>query len=297
MIAVVTNIDADHLSSYEGELGRLKQGFTDFLHNLPFYGLAVMCRDDPNTAELIAGLGRRVTSYGSSGRADVRVSDIEPDGLASQFIVHRKNREPWHLRVNLPGRHNVLNALAAVTVAQELGIEDAAVERALAGFSGIDRRFQVLGTITTAAGRVTFVDDYGHHPTEIAATIAAARDAWPDRRLVLAFQPHRYTRTHDLIDDFAQVLSDVDLLLLTEVYAAGEEPIAGADGKSLTRAVRTRGAVEPVFVESVDELAGALANVLHDDDVVLTLGAGSIGGIAATLPAELATTAPVGVKQ
>jgi UDP-N-acetylmuramate--alanine ligase len=227
----------------------------------------------------------------------VRVSDIEPDGLASQFIVHRENREPWHLRVNLPGRHNVLNALAAVTVAQELGIEDAAVERALAGFSGIDRRFQVLGTITTAAGRVTFVDDYGHHPTEIAATIAAARDAWPDRRLVVAFQPHRYTRTHDLIDDFAQVLSDVDLLLLTEVYAAGEEPIAGADGKSLARAVRTRGAVEPVFVESVDELAGALANVLHDDDVVLTLGAGSIGGIAATLPAELATTAPVGVKQ
>ncbi len=297
MIAVVTNIDADHLSSYEGEIGRLKQGFTEFLHNLPFYGLAVLCRDDPNTVELIAGLGRRVTSYGTSGRADVRVSDIEPDGLTTKFVVHRNDREPWSLRVNLPGRHNVLNALAAVVVAQELGIEDAAVEGALAGFSGIDRRFQVLGTITTAHGRVTFVDDYGHHPTEIAATIAAARDAWPDRRLVVAFQPHRYTRTHELIDDFAQVLCDVDVLLLTEVYAAGEEPIEGADGKALARAVRTRGAVEPVFVESVDDLTGALANVLRDDDVVLTLGAGSIGGIAATLPDSLATKAPVGVKQ
>ena len=297
VIAVVTNIDADHLSSYEGDLGRLKQGFTDFLHNLPFYGLAVMCRDDPSTAGLIAGLGRRVMSYGSSGRADVRASDIQADGLASTFVVHREDREPWPLRVNLPGRHNVLNALAAVVVAQELGIDDAAVERALAGFSGIDRRFQVLGTITTAAGRVTFVDDYGHHPTEIAATVAAARDAWPQRRLVVAFQPHRYTRTHELIDDFAQVLSAVDVLLLTEVYAAGEAPIAGADGKALARAVRTRGAVEPVFVENVDDLADSLANVLSDDDVVLTLGAGSIGSIAATLPERLATKAPVGVKQ
>ncbi|MDH3418133.1 MAG: UDP-N-acetylmuramate--L-alanine ligase [Gammaproteobacteria bacterium] len=297
MLAVVTNIDADHLSSYEGELGRLKQGFTEFLHNLPFYGLAVMCRDDPSTAELIADLGRRVMSYGSSGRADVRVSDIEPDGLASNFVVHREGREPLPLRVNLPGRHNVLNALAAVAVAQELGIEDAAVQRALAEFTGIDRRFQVLGTITTAVGRVTFVDDYGHHPTEIAATIAAARDAWPDRRLVAAFQPHRYTRTHELIDDFAQVLSDVDILLLTEVYAAGEEPIAGADGKALARAVRTRGAVEPIFVEGIDDLSAALANVLRDDDVVLTLGAGSIGGIASTLPESLAVKGPVGVNQ
>ncbi len=297
VIAVVTNIDADHLSSYEGDLGRLKQGFTDFLHNLPFYGLAVLCRDDPSTAELIAGLGRRVMSYGSSGRADVRASDIQADGLASTFVVHRQDREPWSLRVNLPGRHNVLNALAAVAVAQELGIEDAAVERALEGFSGIDRRFQVLGTITTAAGRVTFVDDYGHHPTEIAATVAAARDAWPTRRLVAAFQPHRYTRTHELMDDFARVLSDVDVLLLTEVYAAGEAPIAGADGKALARAVRTRGAVEPVFVETVDDLADALGNLLSDDDVVLTLGAGSIGGIASALPDRLATNAPVGVKQ
>ena len=297
MIAVVTNIDADHLSSYEGEIGRLKQGFTEFLHNLPFYGLAVMCRDDPSTAELIPVLGRRVASYGSSGRADVRASDIEPDGLASKFVVHREGRDPWSLGVNLPGRHNVLNALAAVVVAQELDIDDAAVERALAGFSGIDRRFQVLGTINTAAGRVTFVDDYGHHPTEIAATIAAARDAWPDRRLVVGFQPHRYTRTHELIDDFAQVLSDVDVLLLTEVYAAGEEPIAGADGKALARAVRTRGAVEPVFVENVDDLPDALAHVVVDGDVVLTLGAGSIGAIAPTLPEGLAIKAPVGVKQ
>ena len=230
-------------------------------------------------------------------RGSAGASDFEPDGLASKFVVHREKRDPWPLRVNLPGRHNVLNALAAVAVAQELDIEDAAVERALAGFSGIDRRFQVLGTITTAAGRVTFVDDYGHHPTEIAATIAAARDAWPDRRLVAAFQPHRFTRTHELIDDFAQVLSDVDVLLLTEVYAAGEEPIAGADGKALARAVRTRGAVEPVFVENVDDLAGALANVLRDEDVVLTLGAGSIGSVALALPESLVTKAPVGFKQ
>jgi len=297
MIAIVTNIDADHLTSYEGELSRLKQGFVEFLHNLPFYGLAVLCRDDPNTAELISGLGRRVSSYGFSGRADVRASDFEPDGLASKFVVHRKDREPLPLRVNMPGRHNVLNALAAVTVAQELGIEDVAVQRALAEFSGIDRRFQVLGTVTTAAGRVTFVDDYGHHPTEIAATISAARDAWPNRRVVAAFQPHRYTRTHELIDEFAHVLSCVDVLLLTEVYAAGEEPIAGADGKSLARAVRSRGAVEPVFVDSIDDLAGALANVLSDDDVVLTLGAGSIGAMALTLPELLATKTPVGIKQ
>ena len=238
-----------------------------------------------------------MVSYGFSSRADVRASDVKPVGLASEFVVHRKDREPLQLRVNLPGTHNVLNALAAVVVAQELGIDDAAVQRALAEFSGIDRRFQVLGTVTTAAGPVTFVDDYGHHPTEIAATISAVRDAWPDRRLVVAFQPHRYTRTHELIDDFAQVLSATDVLLLSEVYAAGEEPIAGADGKSLARAVRTRGAIEPVFVENVEELAGALANVLHDGDVVLTLGAGSIGAIAPTLPELLETKAPVGVKR
>jgi len=296
MIAVVTNIDADHLTSYEGELGRLKQGFVEFLQNLPFYGLAIMCRDDANTAELIPVVGRRVMSYGFDERADIRATDVEPRGLASRFVVHRAERPPLALTINLPGRHNVLNALAAVAVAAELGIDDRALGKALEKFSGIDRRFQVLGTVTTAQGRVTFVDDYGHHPTEIAATIAAVRDAWPSRRLVVAFQPHRYTRTYELIDDFARVLSRVDALLLTEVYAAGEAPIEGADGKSLARAIRARGAVEPIFVDEVDGLADALASVITDDDVVLTLGAGSIGAVAHTLPATMATKAPIGVK-
>jgi UDP-N-acetylmuramate--alanine ligase len=212
-------------------------------------------------------------------------------------VVHREGREPLPLRINLPGRHNVLNALAAVVVASELNVDDAALQRALAGFSGIDRRFQILGTVTTAAGRVTFIDDYGHHPTEIAATIAAVRDAWPERRLVVAFQPHRYTRTYELIDEFAQVLSAVDALIVTEVYAAGEAPIAGADSKALARAIRTRGAVEPILADDVERLARMLEDVVHDGDVVLTLGAGSIGAVAQTLPEALATKTPVGVKR
>jgi UDP-N-acetylmuramate--alanine ligase len=299
MIAVVTNIDADHLSTYEGQLIRLRQAFLDFLHNLPFYGLAVLCSDDSGARELIPDLGRRVVSYGLGERADVRAVDIEPRGLATRFKVARRDRSsaPLDLTLNLPGLHNVQNALAAFAVAQELGIEDAAVVRAFAGFSGIDRRLQVLGTVGTRAGKVTFVDDYGHHPTEIAATLAAVRDAWPGRRLVVAFQPHRYTRTRELLDDFARVLSGVDVLLLTEVYSAGEAPIVGADGKSLARAVRTRGAVEPIFVDPIEELPGALGAVIRSEDVVLTLGAGSIGGVAASLPAALAVRGPVGVKK
>jgi len=298
MIAVVTNIDADHLGSYEGDLGRLKQGFLEFLNNLPFYGLAVLCSDDDNTRELIPQLGRRVASYGFGERADIRAYDVERLGLRSRFkVVSKERREPLTLEVNLAGLHNVLNSLAAVAVAAELEIADSALQRALAEFSGVDRRLQVNGTVTTAAGRVTFVDDYGHHPTELAATIAAARGAWPNRRLVVVFQPHRYTRTQALLDDFAQVLSSVDALVLTNVYAAGETPLAGADGKSLARAVRVRGAVEPIFIEELAELPGVLAQVLRADDVVLTLGAGSIGGIAQTLPKALAVRAPVGVQK
>ncbi len=297
MIAIVTNIDADHLASYEGELGRLKQGFTDFLRNLPFYGVAIMCRDDPNTKELIPELGRRVTSYGFSRRADVRADDAKSSGLSTSFVVHRTGREPLSLTVNLPGRHNVLNSLAAVAVATELGVSDEAIQRALSEFSGIDRRFQVLGTVTTPSGLVTFVDDYGHHPTEIAATLRAAREVWPDQRLVVAFQPHRYTRTHELMDDFAAVLSEPDLLLLTDIYAAGEEPIPGADGRALARAVRSRGAVEPVFVEDLEKLPDVLGGVVEANDIVLTLGAGSIGAMARTLPAALAVNGPVGVKR
>ncbi len=297
MIAVVTNIDADHLTTYEGELSRLKQGFTEFLHNLPFYGLAVMCGDDANTRELIPGLGRRVITYGFSQSADVQARNAQTAGLSTSFEVHRTGREPLQLTLNLPGRHNVLNALAAVAVAAELQVEDRAIQTAFAEFSGIDLRFQVLGSVTTPAGMVTFVDDYGHHPTEITATLAAARDTWPDRRIVVAFQPHRYTRTHELFEDFAQVLSTADVLILTDVYSAGEEPIAGADGRSLARAVRTRGSVEPIFIEQLDMLATTLAEVICADDVVLTLGAGSIGAVARSLPDRLATRAPVGVKQ
>jgi UDP-N-acetylmuramate--alanine ligase len=297
MIAVVTNIDADHLGSYENDLGRLKQGFLEFLHNVPFYGLAVLCSDDANTRELIPALGRRVVSYGFGERADIRASNVERLGLRTRFLVESAGRQPLTIELNLPGMHNVLNSLAAVAVAAELGLGDAPLQKALAEFSGVDRRLQVQGTVTTAAGRVTFVDDYGHHPTELAATIAAARDAWPGRRLVVCFQPHRFTRTLALLDDFAQVLSTVDALVLTNVYSAGEHPLAGADGKSLARAVRVRGAVEPVFVDDVSDLPTVLGQILRADDVVLTLGAGSIGAVAATLPQKLAMRAPVGVQK
>jgi UDP-N-acetylmuramate--alanine ligase len=298
MIAVVTNIDADHLGSYENDLGRLKQGFVEFLHNLPFYGLAVMCSDDTNTRELIAPLGRRVVSYGFGERADIRASNVERLGLKTRFRVEsNERRSPLAVELNLPGVHNVLNSLAAIAVAAELEIDDAPLLKALAEFSGVDRRLQVQGTVETAAGRVTFVDDYGHHPTELAATIAAARDAWPGRRLVVCFQPHRYTRTAALIDDFAQVLSTVDALILTNVYSAGETPLAGADGKSLARAVRVRGAVEPIFIEDLSELPGVLGQILRADDVVLTLGAGSIGAVAPMLPRTLAARTPAGVQQ
>jgi UDP-N-acetylmuramate--alanine ligase len=298
MIAVVTNIDADHLGSYENDLGRLKQGFLEFLHNLPFYGLAVLCSDDANTRELIPSLGRRVVSYGFGERADVRASAVERMGLKTRFKVETSGRrKPLTVELNLPGLHNVLNSLAAIAVAAELEIADAPVLKALAEFSGVDRRLQVQGTVTTAAGLVTFVDDYGHHPTELAATIAAARDAWPGRRLVVCFQPHRYTRTLALIDDFAQVLSTVDALILTNVYSAGETPLAGADGKSLARAVRVRGAVEPIFIEDLSELPGTLSQILKANDVVLTLGAGSIGAVAAMLPRALTVRAPIGVQQ
>ncbi len=259
MIAVVTNIDADHLGSYEGDLGRLKQGFLDFLHNLPFYGLAVLCSDDDNTRELIPRLGRRVVSYGFGERADFRASTSSGSGCAraSRCISKRARASRSTFELNLPGLHNVLNSLAAVAVAAELEIADAALEararRVLRASTGASR---CTAPSRPAAGRVTFVDDYGHHPTELAATIAAARDAWPDRRLVVVFQPHRYTRTHALLDDFAQVLSTVDALVLTNVYSAGETPLAGADGKSLARAVRVRGAVEPIFIEELARAAG-----------------------------------------
>ena len=297
VIAIVTNVDADHLESYEGDFGRLKQGFTDFLHNLPFYGLAIICNDDLNARTLIPAVGRRVLTYGVSDGSDIRAEEVKSVGLASSFVVHRAGHEPLELKVNLPGFHNMLNSLAAVSVATELGVSDEAIKKALLEFSGIDRRFQVLGTVTTRKGLVTFVDDYAHHPTEIAATIQAARQSWPGNRLVVAFQPHRYTRTNALIDDFSEVLSGADVLLLTDIYSAGEEPIIGADGRALARAVRSRGCVEPVFVVDLKELPGVLEGVIEADDIVLILGAGNIGALAQCLPDQLAVMAPIGVKQ
>jgi UDP-N-acetylmuramate--alanine ligase len=297
VLAVVTNIDADHLVAYSGDIGRLRQGFLEFLHNLPFYGLAVMCSDDDNTRQLIPDVGRRVLSYGFGPRADVRATTVHQDGLKMHFeLLHPALSQTEAFELNLAGRHNVLNAMAAISVAIELGVAIDTIRSALAVFAGIDRRLQILGSAETAAGPVLFVDDYGHHPTEIAATLSAAKAAWPDRRLVAVFQPHRYTRTQELFDDFAAVLSSCEVLLLLPVYAAGEEPICGADSKSLARAIRARGAVEPVFVDDLESLPDVLANILKSGDVVLTLGAGSIGAAATALPESLRARRPVGVK-
>jgi len=291
VIAIVTNVDNDHLVTHGGDFEKLKQSFVEFLHNLPFYGLAVVCGDDAVLRELLPQVGRPMVRYGLGADADLRAVKLAGEGAHTRFEALRPGRAPLPVMLNLPGRHNVLNALAAIAVATELEVDDAAIQRALASFAGIGRRLEVVGDAATRAGRVTIVDDYGHHPTEIEATLEAARQAWPGRRLVLAFQPHRYTRTRDLIDDFGRVLSDADALVVTEVYAAGEEPLANADGRAICRAVRGRGRLEPVFVEDVKELAGALAGVIADGDVVLTMGAGSIGGVAHELPRALAAGA------
>lgn len=288
MLAVVTNIDADHMSTYDGDLGKLKSGFVEFLHNLPFYGLAVVCIDDAGVNDVLGDIGRTVTTYGTDPSADIRASNIEFDAGTTQFDVIRSDDESsLHITLQLPGLHNVRNALAAIAVADELQISDDALVRALQEFEGIDRRFQNMGDIKMRAGTVMHIDDYGHHPTEIAATLAAAKSGWPERRVVLVFQPHRYTRTRDLLDDFASVLSAADALVLLDVFAAGEPPISGADGRAIARAVRTRGSVEPVFVESLDDLQPVLTDLLQDGDLVLTMGAGDIGAYAATLPERL----------
>ena len=293
MISIVTNIDNDHLATHDGDFARLRQSFIDFLHNLPFYGLAVLCADDVHVRGILEAVGRPFVTYGLglSSPADIRATNIERLGVQSRYRVLRAGREPLQVTLNLPGSHNVLNSLAAVAVASELEIDDAAIQRAFANFQGIDRRLQQLGEIQWSGGRALVVDDYGHHPTEVAATLEAVRQGWPDRRVVLAFQPHRYTRTRDLLDDFGRALSGCDVLLVTEVYAAGEAPIAGADGRAICRVVRSRGVVEPVFVERVEGLADALRAVLHDGDLVLTMGAGNIGAVAHDLKSRLAAGA------
>ena len=288
MISVVTNIDADHLSSYSGDYEILKQCFVDFLHNLPFYGLAVVCADDPGVQSILPEISRQVITYGFSEESDVRAVSMTPDGLTSHFEVRRPGvPELLSFELRLPGRHNVLNALAAVAVAGELEIGSFDVSRALSGFGGIDRRLQVIGDIPTSTGDALIIDDYAHHPTEIAATMHAARAGWPGRRLIVAFQPHRFTRTRDLLDDFARVLSEADVLLITEVFAAGEAAIAGADGRSVARAVRSRGRVEPVFVADVEKLGPAIRRVIGENDIVLVMGAGNIGAVAPRLPDDL----------
>ena len=292
-IAVVTNIDRDHLETHDGDFEGLKQSFLTFLHNLPFYGLAVMCGDDPVIQSLLSDISRPVRTYGFSDSVDVRAVDIIPQGMRTQFTAKRPNHSDLTVVLSIPGRHNVLNALAAITVASELGIEDAAIVKALGTFQGIDRRLQTIADMQLPQGRVTLVDDYGHHPTEIAATLEAVRQAWPNRRVVLAFQPHRYTRTRDLLDDFAKVLSSADVLILTEVYSAGEKPIKGADGRAVARAVRGRGNSEPIFCEKPEQLHVSVGPILLDGDVLVLMGAGHIGAIVQQLPAKLLKEASV----
>lgn len=279
MASVVTNIDADHMDTYGGDFEVLKQTFVEFIHNLPFYGLAVVCGDDPVVRELLPRMARPTLTYGFEDDNDVRAVDVVQDGLQTRFTVLRAGRSPLPVTLNLPGLHNVLNALAAITIATDEGVQDPAITVALAQFEGVGRRFQRL----TEAGGVQLVDDYGHHPREVAATIAAARQAYPNRRLVMMFQPHRYTRTRDCFEDFVQVLSTVDHLLLLDVYSAGEKPIAGADSRSLARSIRNRGQIDPIFIEHPDDLATLMPHQLQSGDVLLTQGAGTVGALAQEL--------------
>lgn len=287
MISIVTNIEADHMATYGGDFNRLKDTFIQFLHNLPFYGLAVMCLDDPVIASLLSQVARPVVTYGISPDADVRAENIVMEGTRSHFdVVRRDHAGVLKVSLNIPGHHNVLNALAAIAVATDEGISDRAIVTALEKFQGVGRRFQLADSIPCDDGVITLVDDYGHHPTEVAATLNAARGAWPNRRIVMMYQPHRYSRTRDLYEDFVSVLSQVDLLLLLEVYSAGEDSIAGADGRSLSRSIRQRGAVDPIFVEDVQQIPQILKDVLKPGDVLITQGAGNVGSISSKLAAS-----------
>jgi UDP-N-acetylmuramate--alanine ligase len=291
MSAIVTNIDADHMHTYGGDFARLENTFIEFLHNLPFYGVAVLCVDDPVVRKLLPRVNRQVIRYGFSDDADLRAENVRQTGMSTAFRVVRTEGEPLEITLNMPGRHNVLNALAAIAVAADEGADDEAIVRGLNGFTGVGRRFDVLGEYPCAdGGSATLVDDYGHHPREVAATIAAIRDGWPGRRLVMLFQPHRYTRTRDLYEDFVDVLGGVDQLLMLEVYSAGEDAIPGADTRALMRSLRQRARVEPVFVDDPAKLPELLANVLQGGDLLVTQGAGNVGGIARELAARIEPT-------
>jgi UDP-N-acetylmuramate--alanine ligase len=289
MMAIVTNIDQDHMETYGGSYNRLKDTFVKFLHQLPFYGMAVLCSDDAGIRDILPEISKPMKTYGVNPEADVRAIDIKQDGLRTHFTALRwGSYPPLKVTLNLPGWHNMLNALAAITVASALGVDDQAIIKSLDEFKGVGRRFQINGDIDVDGGSLTLVDDYGHHPREVAATLEAMRQAWPTRRKVVVFQPHRYTRTRDLFEDFVEVLSSVDVLILLDVYSAGETPITGADGKALSRSIRIRGQVDPVFVQHRDDLPVILAAMVRKDDVVLTMGAGNVGQIAAELPEKLA---------
>ena len=286
VISVVTNIDADHMETYGHDFGRLKQAFVEFLQRLPFYGVAVVCSDDANVRAIMPNVSKQIVTYGLEAGANVRAENVRAQDGQMHFDCVRVNGSisRFPVTLNLPGLHNVLNALAAIAVATEVGVPDVAIAKALAEFRGVGRRFQRYGEVAlSAGGSFTLVDDYGHHPAEMRATIAAARGAFPGRRLVLAFQPHRYTRTRDCFEDFVSVLNSVDGLVLAEVYAAGEAPIVAADGRALARALRVAGKVEPVFVEQIADLPQAIRDTVRDGDVVITMGAGSIGGVPGKL--------------
>jgi UDP-N-acetylmuramate--alanine ligase len=289
VVAVVTNIDEDHMDTYEHDFGKLKNAFVQFLQNLPFYGAAVLCADDEHVREILPLVSKPVMTYGTAADAMVRAEDIRHDGGRMRFRALRDKARPLEVTLNLPGRHNVLNALAAIAVATELGVSESGILKGLAEFRGVGRRFQkyddvaIPATDGKAGGTFTLIDDYGHHPAEMAATLEAARGAYPGRRIVLAFQPHRYTRTRDLFEDFVKVLSTADALLLAEVYAAGEAPIVAADSRTLARALRVYGKVEPVFVEDIAAMPEAVQRIAQDGDVVVTMGAGSIGNVPAQL--------------
>jgi UDP-N-acetylmuramate--alanine ligase len=303
VMAVVTNIDADHMETYGHDFGNLKKAFVDFLHRMPFYGTAILCTDDAAVRDIVPLVTCPVTSYGFEDGAEVRAVDVRAVDGQMHFTVQRRNGlvlPDLDVVLNLPGRHNVLNALSAIAVAVELGIDDSAVMRALATFKGVGRRFQRYGeqpvSQANGGGRFTLVDDYGHHPVEMAATLAAARGAFPNRRLLLAFQPHRFTRTRDCFDDFVKVIGQADGVLLTEVYAAGEAPIVAADGRSLARALRVAGRIEPVFVDDITGMPQAIMDATRDGDVVLCMGAGSIGAVSAKVVTLLETAEQIAQK-
>lgn len=285
IMAVVTNIDQDHMETYAHDFAKLKSAFVEFLEHLPFYGLAVLCADDANLREIMPRLSKPLMTYGFSEQAELRAINVCASGPKMLFsTIQQRDGRLLDVELNLPGMHNVLNALSAIAVAREVGVSDENIAKALASFTGVGRRFQRYGDVKIAAGGAyTLVDDYGHHPVEMAATIAAARGAWPERRVLLAFQPHRFTRTRDLFEDFVRVLSTVDELVLAEVYAAGESPIVAADGRALMRAIRVAGKIEPTFVDTADEIAAAVNSRVRDGDIVITMGAGSVSGVAPRL--------------